>query len=189
MLVVGRVSAVIFLACLALAIVGCGGGEDSSGATSGRSGTASGNSVPNTAEGLTASDDKPTKAEEESGVTLSKPGIPKPTGMPPKGLVKDDVIPGVGNVAKDGDEVTVNYVGFDFKTGKEFGGSWDGEEPLTFTLGNEEVIPGWDLGIVGMRENGRRELIIPPDLANGDQPPNIAPNETLVFLVDLVAVN
>jgi peptidylprolyl isomerase len=186
---VSRGPILIFLACVALAIAGCGGSNDSSSTTSG--GAAATNSANDSSGEGSTSEGKPSKAAEESGVTLTKPGIPKPTGPPPKQLVKNDVIPGVGTVAKDGDEVTVNYVGFSFKTGKEFDASWDREEPLTFTLGSEEVIAGWDQGIVGMKENGRRELVIPPSLAYGSagSPPKIGPNEALVFLVDLVAVN
>ncbi|MEA2443516.1 MAG: FKBP-type peptidyl-prolyl cis-trans isomerase FkpA, partial [Thermoleophilales bacterium] len=59
-----------------------------------------------------------------------------------------------------------------------------------FKLGNGDVIKGWDKGIVGMKEGGRRKLVIPPDLAYGPQgqPPTIGPNETLVFVVDLLKI-
>jgi peptidylprolyl isomerase len=190
MLAVPRLPILIF-ACLALVIAGCGSSNDSSSSTAANGQAASTNSAENSsAEGAT-SEGKPTKVEEESGTTLTRPGIPKPTGPPPKQLVKNDLIPGIGNVAKSGDEVTVQYVGAGFKTGKEFDASWDRGEPFTFTLGAKEVIPGWDQGIVGMKENSRRELIIPPNLAYGaaGAPPKIGPNETLVFLVDLVSVN
>jgi peptidylprolyl isomerase len=74
--------------------------------------------------------------------------------------------------------------------GKEFDASWDRGEPFTFTLGAGEVIPGWDQGVEGMRVGGRRELIIPPSLGYGStgSPPVIPPDETLVFVVDLVGV-
>ena len=63
-------------------------------------------------------------------------------------------------------------------------------QPFTFRLGAGMVIPGWDQGIVGMKVNGRRELVIPPDLAycQQGQPPSIGPNETLVFVIDLLRV-
>jgi peptidylprolyl isomerase len=80
-------------------------------------------------------------------------------------------------------------VGVSFSTGDEFDASWDTGRPFTFTLGAGEVIPGWDRGIVGMRKGGRRTLTIPPELAYGAEGSGpIAPNETLVFVVDLVRV-
>jgi len=74
-----------------------------------------------------------------------------------------------------------------WSTGEQFDASWDRGEPISFPLGAGRVIPGWDQGIAGMRVGGRRVLVIPPDLAYGNQSPTpaIAPNETLVFVVDL----
>jgi peptidylprolyl isomerase len=81
----------------------------------------------------------------------------------------------------------MQYVGVAFSTGEEFDASWDRGEPFEFTLGNGDVIAGWDEGIVGMKEGGRRKLTIPAEQAYGAQgsPPTIGPNETLVFVVDL----
>ena len=92
-----------------------------------------------------------------------------------------DLKKGTGTEAKSGDEVTVQYVGVNYKTGEEFDSSWSRNEPFTFTLGAGEVIPGWDQGVDGMKVGGRRELIIPPELAYGaaGSPPAIPPNETL----------
>lgn len=119
----------------------------------------------------------------------SKPAIPKPTGKPPKALVVKDIVKGTGATAKAGDAITVQYVGVDFKTGKQFDASWDRGQPFQFQLGAQMVIPGWDQGVAGMKVGGRRELVIPPDLAYGPQgqPPAIAPNATLVFVIDLVS--
>ncbi|MFL5780825.1 MAG: FKBP-type peptidyl-prolyl cis-trans isomerase [Thermoleophilaceae bacterium] len=118
-----------------------------------------------------------------------KPPIAKPKGNPPAKLVKRDIVKGKGAVAKDGSSLTMQYVGVTFSTGEEFDTSW-GREPFKFKLGAGMVIPGWDKGIKGMREGGRRQLVIPPDLAYGPQgqPPTIGPNETLVFDVDLLKV-
>jgi peptidylprolyl isomerase len=84
----------------------------------------------------------------------------------------------------------MHYVGKSLSTGAEFDASWDRGEPFAFTLGAGEVIPGWDIGVEGMREGGRRVLVIPPGLAYGAEgsPPNIKPGETLVFVVDLERV-
>ncbi|MFL5833724.1 MAG: FKBP-type peptidyl-prolyl cis-trans isomerase [Solirubrobacterales bacterium] len=114
----------------------------------------------------------------------------KPSGAPPKELVTNDLEEGSGPEAKSGDTVTVQYVGVNYKTGKEFDSSWSRSEPFSFTLGAGEVIPGWDQGIEGMKVGGRRELVIPPELGYGSAgaPPAIPPNETLVFVVDLEAV-
>jgi peptidylprolyl isomerase len=116
-----------------------------------------------------------------------KPQVGKPTGDPPTELVKRDIVKGKGKRAKDGDDVTVDYVGVSWSTGEQFDASWDSGQPFSFTLGAGQVIPGWDQGVAGMRAGGRRELIIPPDLAYGPQgrPPVIAQNETLIFIVDL----
>ncbi|HVS28838.1 MAG TPA: FKBP-type peptidyl-prolyl cis-trans isomerase, partial [Solirubrobacteraceae bacterium] len=98
-----------------------------------------------------------------------------------------DIVTGKGPAAKAGDTVTVQYVGVSFKTGKQFDASWDRGQPFDFQLGAGMVIPGWDKGVKGMRVGGRRELIIPSRLAYGaqGQPPTIAPNEPLVFVIDL----
>jgi peptidylprolyl isomerase len=120
----------------------------------------------------------------------TKPTVEVPKGPPPKKLEVKDLEEGSGAEAKAGDEVTVQYVGVDYKNGKEFDASWDRNEPFSFTLGASEVIPGWDQGVAGMKVGGRRELIIPPELAYGESgsPPAIGPNETLVFVIDLVEV-
>ena len=110
------------------------------------------------------------------------------TPAPPTELVANDLEEGTGPAAKAGDEVSVQYVGVNYKSGKEFDASWDRGEPFTFALGSGMVIPGWEKGIEGMKVGGRRELIIPPELGYGaaGSPPAIPPNETLIFVVDLL---
>ena len=92
---------------------------------------------------------------------------------------------GTGASAKAGDTVTVQYVLATYSSGKVIQSSWT-SQPFTFTLGDGQVIPGWDKGVVGMQVGGRRELIIPPDLGYGatSPGPGIAPNDTLVFVID-----
>ena len=132
---------------------------------------------------------KSTSSKAISKDLKSKPAIPKPTGKAPKTLVVKDIVKGKGATAKAGDAITVQYVGVDFKTGEQFDASWDRGQPFQFQLGAQMVIPGWDQGVAGMKVGGRRELVIPPDLAYGPQgqPPAIAPNATLVFVIDLVS--
>ena len=122
--------------------------------------------------------------------TSKKPKIEVPEGEPPAGLQIKDLKEGDGATAKSGDTVTVQYVGVSYSTGKQFDASWDRGEPFTFPLGAGQVIPGWDQGVAGMKVGGRRQLIIPPELAYGESgsPPAIGPNETLIFVVDLVDV-
>ena len=121
----------------------------------------------------------------------TKPEITVPKGKAPKKLVVKDIKEGTGAEATAGSNVTVQYVGTSFKNGRQFDASWDRGEPFSFQLGAGSVIPGWDQGVEGMKVGGRRQLVIPPDLAYGPQgsPPAIGPNETLVFVVDLVSVD
>ena len=117
-----------------------------------------------------------------------KPKVPKPTGAAPKALQASDVKVGTGAAAKSGDKVSVQYVGVLFSNGKQFDASWDrGKKPFEFTLGQGQVIQGWDQGVAGMKVGGRRVLVIPPDLAYGaaGSPPTIPANSPLVFVVDL----
>ena len=122
--------------------------------------------------------------------TSVKPVFEPPAGDPPTELVINDVVEGDGAAAKAGDQLNVQYVGIDYATGEQFDASWDNGQPLPLQLGAGQVIKGWDEGIEGMKVGGRRELIIPPDLAYGaqGQPPDIAPNATLVFVIDLLDV-
>lgn len=118
----------------------------------------------------------------------TKPTVDVPKTAPDK-LVTKDLIVGKGLEATAGKTVTMNYVGVSFSDKQQFDASWDRGQPLPFVLGTGNVIPGWDQGIVGMKVCGRRLLVIPPDLgygAAGNGP--IKPNETLVFVVDLVSV-
>ncbi len=114
-----------------------------------------------------------------------KPEIVIPDGDPPDELVIEDIDEGSGPEAEEGATVAIEYVGVGWETEEEFDSSWDTPGPATFSLG--ELIPGWQEGIPGMKEGGRRKLTIPPDLAYGDSPPpGIEPGETLVFVIDLI---
>ena len=95
---------------------------------------------------------------------------------------------GTGAQATSSATVRVQYVGVNYDNGQEFDSSWSRGQPADFPLNG--VIAGFSQGIVGMKVGGRRELVIPPDLGYGARgaPPAVGPNETLVFVIDLLAV-
>ncbi|MDQ4133119.1 MAG: FKBP-type peptidyl-prolyl cis-trans isomerase [Actinomycetota bacterium] len=114
------------------------------------------------------------------------PNVPVKEGPPPTELVTEDLKVGEGAEVTRGATVTVQYIGVSCSTGEIFDASYAGGEPATFPL--DQVIPGWTNGIPGMRVGGQRLLGIPPDQAYGEQgqPPTIAPNETLWFVVEVL---
>jgi peptidylprolyl isomerase len=121
---------------------------------------------------------------------MEKPDIGPIEGDPPAELVIEDLATGDGDEAKPGQLVTVHYVGVAHSTGKEFDASYNRGEPFDFPLGGGQVIQGWDQGVAGMRVGGRRKLTIPPALGYGARGAGgaIKPNETLIFVVDLLGV-
>jgi peptidylprolyl isomerase len=170
----------------AFGIVACGGDDDSGGG-----GSSGGNAAITKQDTGTETSPSPAEAEKALKDTSSKPVIPQPTGSPPRRLVIEDIVKGKGRAAKRGDTVIVNYVGENFSNGKEFDASWDRGQPFAVQLGAGGVIAGWEKGLVGIKEGGRRMLTIPPELGYGPagSPPDIPPNETLVFVIDAVSVN
>jgi FKBP-type peptidyl-prolyl cis-trans isomerase len=125
----------------------------------------------------------------EASTSTTKPTITVPDGPPPCKLVIEDIHVGDGAEAKSDSTVTVQYVGVSWSNHKQFDASWDHGGAISFPLSG--VVPGWQQGIPGMKEGGRRELIIPPSLGYGEAGSpqgGIGPNETLVFIVDLVKV-
>jgi peptidylprolyl isomerase len=167
-----RGTVVTLIAAAVLALAGCGSQKQNSGGGGAQA-------VPGV-----------TLPPQDSDLNV-KPVVPKPTGQPPASLQVRDVVQGNGKPAESGNTVSVQYVGVSWSTGQQFDSSWDrGKQPYQFKLGAGRVIPGWDQGLVGMRQGGRRELIIPPNLAYGPQgqPPSIGPNETLIFVIDLQKV-
>lgn len=123
--------------------------------------------------------------------TTTKPEVDFPGDTPPSDLVIEDIEDGDGAEAEAGDTVEAHYVGVAWSTGEEFDSSWDRGEPLRFQVGVGQVISGWDEGIVGMCAGGRRKLTIPPHMGYGANGAGsaIGPNETLIFVVDLVSTN
>jgi peptidylprolyl isomerase len=168
----------------ALGLAACGDDDDDGGGGD--------SSSPPPAAPAEQTETEPSPAEQRQALenTSTKPEIPRPTGSPPRRLQTEDIVRGKGPSAKPGDTVVVHYAGVTFSTGEEFDASWNRGQPFPFPLGGGQVIDGWDRGIVGMRVGGRRMLTIPPELAYGAQgfPPAIGPNETLVFVVDLLEI-
>jgi FKBP-type peptidyl-prolyl cis-trans isomerase len=101
----------------------------------------------------------------------------------------EDVSEGEGEVAKEGDLVSVNYRGT-LTDGTEFDSSYSRNQPFEFTLGEGQVIKGWDMGVAGMKVGGKRMLTIPPELGYGEAGAgsDIPPNATLVFEVELLEI-
>jgi peptidylprolyl isomerase len=124
-------------------------------------------------------------------VENEKPNVYVPPGeAPPAELVIEDLTVGEGDEATSGCTVEVHYAGNAWSTRQQFDASWDRGDTFEFRLGAGQVIPGWDQGVAGMRVGGRRRLVIPPGMAYGKGGAGgvIGPNETLVFVVDLLGV-
>jgi peptidylprolyl isomerase len=121
-----------------------------------------------------------------------KPTVEIPSDQAPSyQLELDDLLVGDGDEAVSGRTVEVHYVGVSWKTGEQFDASWDRGSTFKFPLGKGRVIQGWDQGVAGMKVGGRRRITIPPMLAYGKRGAGnaIGPDETLVFVVDLIAVH
>jgi peptidylprolyl isomerase len=120
-----------------------------------------------------------------------KPDVAVLADQPPSYQLEiEDVIIGEGDEALAGRIVEVHYVGVSWSTGRQFDASWDRGKTFKFALGKGQVIAGWDQGVTGMKVGGRRRLTIPPMLAYGKRGAGgaIGPDETLVFVVDLISV-
>jgi peptidylprolyl isomerase len=120
-----------------------------------------------------------------------KPVVAVPPDQAPSyQLELEDLAIGEGDEAVAGKVVEVHYVGVSWSNGQQFDASWDRGDTFRFTLGKGEVIQGWDEGVAGMRVGGRRRITIPPMLGYGKRGAGgvIGPDETLVFVVDLIGV-
>ena len=119
-----------------------------------------------------------------------KPQVEIPDGEPSYELELEDIVVGDGDEAVAGQVVEVHYVGHSWSTKRQFDASWDRGDTFKFGLGKGQVIQGWDEGVAGMRVGGRRRITIPPRLGYGKRGAGnvIKPDETLVFVVDLIGV-
>ena len=188
-----KTSILLALIATALSIAACGGSTQESDAdkfaqTAEQQAKTQTAAPDTTTTAPTATKVSPTSGEKD---IATKPKIPKESGKAPASLKVEDLIEGNGPAAKAGDKLSVRYVGVLYDNNKEFDSSWKrGKAPFQFTLGQGQVIPGWDQGLLGMKVGGRRRLTIPPDLAYGaqGQPPTIPANAPLVFDVDLTKI-
>jgi peptidylprolyl isomerase len=124
--------------------------------------------------------------------STDKPTVEIPEGQSPSyQLELVDLEVGEGEEAQAGQVVEVHYVGVSWNTGREFDASWNRGSTFKFKLGKGQVIQGWDQGVAGMKVGGRRRITIPPMLAYGKRGAGgvIGPDETLVFVVDLISVS
>ena len=180
-----RTWSLVLVTAAGLGLAACSSSNSASSTTTTPTTTASAPTTPaSTVPIATIADPSP------AGTIGTKPTITVPPGAPPTQLESKDLIVGTGPAIQAGQQATVQYVGVAYSSGKEFDSSWSRNQPFPFVLGQGQVIAGWDQGVVGMQVGGRRELIIPPSLAYGAQSPGsgIAPNDTLIFIVDLVKI-
>jgi peptidylprolyl isomerase len=183
---------IILIGLLAVLPLGaCGGSQDTVETSTNASATSA---EPSSGSGKPIPLREPTDMKPNAEGLVGPPPKPKvPPGPPPKTLIVHDLIEGDGETAQAGDQVTVQYAGVEYKTGRLFDSSWEWGHPYSFELGVGNAIEGWEQGIEGMKVGDRRELVIPPDLAYGAGPvgylPQNTPSEaTLVYVVDLLAV-
>ena len=183
-----RTCSLVVLTASVLGLAGCSSSSANSSATTSTTGATT-----STTAAATSTTGVPVKDPSPAGTFGKQPTVTVPAGSPPLQLESTDLIVGTGPAAKPGDMVTVQYVLATYSTRKVIQSSWS-SQPFSFTLdaNPEQVIPGWDKGVVGMKVGGRRELVIPPALGYGtDVPPGasgIGVNDTLVFVIDLLKI-
>ncbi|MDP3954880.1 MAG: FKBP-type peptidyl-prolyl cis-trans isomerase [bacterium] len=139
----------------------------------------------------TTSQTTPSDSESVSptpDVTETPAGASVPTIFP-NGLKVEDLKVGQGEAVKSGDQISIHYLGT-LTNGTKFDSSYDRGQPFETQIGVGQVIQGWDLGVVGMRVNGKRKLTIPPELGYGERGAGavIPPNATLIFEVELIGI-
>jgi peptidylprolyl isomerase len=180
------------LIALATAVAGCGSSSTAPGVQLAPSQGQTQAAVTATASSSTSTSAATSTSSTPLPAALkTKPTVVPPSGPPPKTLVIKDLIKGTGPAATASSTVTVQYVGALYKGGKQFDASWNDGSGQPTSLPLSGVIKGWQQGIPGMRVGGRRELIIPSNLAYGPagSPPKVPANAALVFVIDLHGVS
>lgn len=178
--------AVALLAVAAAAVTACSSGGHAAGTSTTSAPTSSAASASTSPSGAGSGASLPAVAHATDMKVEPLPAAGN--GPAPTTLLTRNLVVGTGTAAGSTSTVEVQYVGANYADGKVFDSSWSRGQPTSFPLNG--VIPGFAQGIVGMKVGGRREIVIPPALGYGDagSPPAVAPNETLVFVVDLLSV-
>ena len=177
------------VALVALVLAGCGDSKPAADTTPTETATVEATATATPTPIIEKVTGDPTAMPEVTPSGKDEPEIAVRQGEPPAKLVIRDLEVGKGAVAERGKALAVDYKGVRWDDGFVFDSTWDGGKPFQFLLGGNQVIQGWEKGLAGMHVGGRRELIVPPDLAYGDHgQASIRPNETLVFVVDLLDV-
>lgn len=129
-------------------------------------------------------------AVSPAGVALADP----PYQLTPQGARYKDLQPGTGDTAKPGDLVTIHFTGWlddNGKQGKQLYNTRKADRPISFVVGTKRVMPGWNEGVIGMRRNGKRLVILPPALGYGGRGAQdiVPPGSSLIFLIELVELD
>ena len=180
----------IFAAVVLSLVVGCtGGSDDRQGESAPRGAAETGSQSEPSAEQHTARTQEPA-----TGAAMTIPESPTPVAedqftTAASGLKYYDLIVGQGQSPQEGQTVTVQYAGW-LTDGTRFDTSYDKGKPFSFPLGVGRVIPGWDEGVLGMKEGGKRQLVIPAHLGYGARGAGgvIPPDATLIFEVELLGM-
>ena len=181
-LAIAGILGVVFIVVLIFALGGqrTGNPEDVTGGVSG--GTLPGILAPRNTE------TEPKTETSSGGQANQSQTLQLPKNWKPTDFSTNDEVVGTGAVVKSGDTVSVHYLGV-LTTGQKFDSSRDRGEPFEFTVGNHQVIAGWEKGLIGMKVGGKRTLVIPPSLGYGDKAVGPIPaNSTLIFEVELLAI-
>ncbi|GLZ28780.1 peptidyl-prolyl cis-trans isomerase [Lentzea sp. NBRC 105346] len=182
------------LTLVAAATVGCTASDRPSTQTLGNNPTATAPKSSSKAPSSSTAPSGPACTADDFKVTTEpgkKPSVTVPaTCSAPKELLTKDVIPGTGAAVKEGDTASVHYVLYTFSTKAENQASWDSGRPFAVqNVGKGTVIKGWNEGLIGLKQGGRRLLVVPPEKGYGDAGQgDIQPGETLVFVVDAIEV-
>ena len=154
------------------------------------------NETPTPVLNVQSQDQQPT-ASPTAGSTVSQGQSPLIQNSSPAaiqtldgGVKIQELLVGTGNAVKSGDTIAVNYIGY-LEKGTKFDSSYDRNKPFIVQIGAGQVIAGWDVGIIGMKEGGKRRLYIPSSMAYGEQGAGngaIPPNANLIFDVELLSI-